>query len=52
MPTPRLLPPDAHRSANRLLDVLERERSAAAAPSVLGACIDADPALIEQARAR
>jgi hypothetical protein len=44
MPTtdPRLLAPDAHHSANRLIDALERERSAVTAPSVLGACIDAE----------
>lgn len=56
MPTPSLLPtPDARRTANRLLDVLQRERIAdsATAPesSVLGPCgLDAKAALIERAK--
>jgi len=55
MPTDRRFDtPDARRTANRLLDVLQRERmadGAATDSSVLGQCeIDANPALIEQAK--
>ena len=56
MPTSsQLLTPEARRTANRLLDVLQRERiadrPAATTPSVLGPCgIDARPALIERAK--
>jgi hypothetical protein len=56
MPTSSpLLTPDARRDSNRLLDVLQRERTddrpAAADPSVLGSCgIHAQSALIEQAK--
>lgn len=56
MPTaPLLLTADARRTANRLLDVLERERiadgPAATKASVLGPCgIDARSALIERAK--
>jgi hypothetical protein len=56
MPTdPLHITPDARRSADRLLDVLQRERvadgAAATDPSVVGQCeIDANPALIEQAK--
>ena len=52
---PRPFTPDARRTANRLLDVLQRERSAdRAAPtdrSVPGACeVDANTALVERAK--
>lgn len=56
MPTDhRLNTPDARRTANRLLDELQRERVASGAaatdPSVLGPCeSEAKPALIEQAK--
>ena len=49
-----LLTPDARRTANRLLDVLQRERIGPATgtdPSALGPCeIEVRPALIEQAK--
>ena len=52
---PLLLTPDARRTANRRIDVLQRERiavgPAATRPSVLGSCgIDAKAALIERAK--
>ena len=52
---PLLLTPDARRTANRLLDVLQRERlrggAAATDSSVVGPCgIDAGSALIERAK--
>ena len=56
MPTdPRLPTPDERRTANRLLDVLQRERiadgTAVTDPSALGPCeIDANTALIQQAK--
>lgn len=56
MPTdPRLITPAARRTANLLLDVLQRGRAAdgaaVTAPSVLGPCdVAANPALIEQAK--
>lgn len=56
MPTdPRLITPDVRRTANRLLDVLQRTRvadgAAAPNPSSLGQHeIHASPALIEQAK--
>ena len=51
-PDPRLVTPDARRTANRLLDVLQRERSAADTdPSDLGRPeIHATLALIERAK--
>ena len=56
MPTgPLLLTPDARRTANRLLEVLQRERiadrAAATDSSDLGPCgLDANSALMEQAK--
>jgi hypothetical protein len=51
---PRLQTPDARRAANRLLEVLQRERiadgDAATDSSVPGPCIAAEAALIEQAK--
>lgn len=51
---PRLQTPDARRAANRLLDVLQRERppddATVGDPSVAGACIGARAALIERAK--
>lgn len=53
IPAPRHPTPDARRTANRLVDELQREQLArrAAAPAGLGAYeVDVKPALIEQAK--
>ena len=54
-PDPLPLTPDARRTSNRLLEVLQRERAAdgaaATGPAVLGSWeIHAKPALVEQAK--